>query len=79
MRKLKTVRVTWVDATGRSPWDTEEEHMAKPMAVIESVGHLLKRGRKTVSIAMSHDIVHGGVADTLHVPRGCIQSIEVLA
>jgi len=41
MEQLKTVKVTWRDASNSGCWETFEEAASHGVATVESVGHLI--------------------------------------
>ncbi|MCZ2099180.1 MAG: hypothetical protein LC121_23560 [Anaerolineae bacterium] len=71
----KVVAIVWLDAVAGAGWTDHDE--APEAATIYTVGFLVKKTRKEVTIATSvGDTEHNG---SMTIPRGMIQSMVELS
>ena len=70
------VEVHWVDSATLSRW--HEVGKDDVPAEIRTVGLLVKRERKHVSVALSRDATNDCVSDVINIPRSAIKSLKEL-
>jgi len=76
MPKYKPVYVEWDDSHVTSSWQNSEER-DYPLCPIETLGWLIKKDRRSISVAQSWDTDnHGYTCDVITIPRGCIRKIQ---
>lgn len=75
---MKTVKVTWVDASTKSGW-TDRQDVELTPALVRSVGWLVEETKDSISLASSFGRNGpGDFADYLTIPTSCVQSVETL-
>lgn len=78
---MELVKITWLDAQDhRDTWvgEKDAEAFADSECVIISVGFLVKRGRKYISLGSDWDEDDKDYGTVRRIPIGMIQSIEPL-
>ena len=72
--KMKIVKLIWHDACDDEPWTNIKT--LKPLVEVTTVGLLVRKTKEVVSVANS---MYGSqVGGIIHIPRGCVKSIEYL-
>ena len=54
MTKLHAVKITWNDAVGRMGWKYRDEAARLPLMPIQSVGYLVKHGKRRTVICQDY-------------------------
>ena len=72
---LKIVYVEWEDSSTTFGW--HEEHDDEPL-VIQSVGILVREGKKSVTLSTSR-AVNGDYVDQITIPRRAIRTMRKVA
>jgi hypothetical protein len=80
---MKMVKVTWVDTAGMNNWQhkrTIDDWMKEGPEVMESVGYLYKKDKKSIVIAQSiHKDDNGSnLGEPLMIPIKHIIKLEIL-
>lgn len=76
-KNLTMVKVDWVDSCSDDAWQHESIALEHTVAPCSSVGYLLKKNKKEVSLSLSRSDL-GKVFMVLAIPRGCIKKITTL-
>jgi hypothetical protein len=75
--KHKIVEITWEDIASHQGWSPLSEHLAAGTALCFSVGYLIRKDKKQVTILQSV-CQDGDVTESLCIPRAVIQRIRIL-
>ncbi len=82
MKKIRFVKVTWVDSVGAGGWHTvpdgEFEKFMSQSLVCRSVGYLVYRKKDRIGLAQSTGVGGTNWSNLMVIPRCAIQKIENL-
>jgi len=66
-----------MDAASRSGWYGLDWYKRREPELVETVGYLITKNKKCVTVIQSFNDLKS-VDGALTIPRGCVQSIEIL-
>ncbi len=73
---MKIVQVRWEDSHSSGAW-VEPEQVASWPIIIETVGYLFAKDKRTISIASSMSKT-GDFSGVIKIPRSCIRKMRTL-
>lgn len=71
------VEVDWTDSSSVGRWKSREEYLAYDPLMCRSVGYLLVKDKRKVTLLQSL-AEHGDMADATVIPRACITRMRRL-
>lgn len=77
MKNYPKVEVVWDDSTAVDGWVNIEGTDNIPVPRCSTVGYLITKGKKVISLAASISST-SGCASVWKIPRGCVVSINYL-
>ena len=73
---MKIVYIEWVDSTRLDGWNNKETIKKNGLSFIKSIGYLIKKNNKKVTICHSNG--SDEMLGILHIPKGCIKKIKII-
>jgi hypothetical protein len=75
-QKYTMLQITWEDIIDDTAWRTHENSIEAETCLVKTLGyHIANKGK---NIIIAHSFTEDGENDTMVIPFGVIQSIEVI-
>ena len=76
---MKLVKIEWLDANAADGWVSRARARTHPLAKCSTVGYVIKRNYRQITVAQSISTDKGDTCDAIiSIPTSCIQSIKEL-
>lgn len=74
MKKL--VYIEWLDAQSTDDWTGVDDIKADELATIHTYGQLIKKTKKSVTVALNHDVTNNNYSCFIAIPLGWIKKYK---
>ena len=77
MVKFSIIEIKWRDACSHYGWRSIDNHRANKLSVCQTVGYLLKKDSKSITLAQSIDD-SGSTTESIVIPKAGIVKMKTL-